>query len=123
MHDFLIIYNNTDEKINKEVLNKSIDSLANHYAPSDKKYINYLFTVLYLAMVAEFHYVSKKGNPSMVDNKVKLIGIWQILFNNMSAYEASKWSYYKNPKKDIIPKFNEAVKDLKKNKFKIKEYK
>ncbi|TPR22083.1 DUF7004 family protein [Apilactobacillus timberlakei] len=119
MHDFLLVYTNTSKEIDEDILNKMIDTISSHYPSKDSKNVNYLLTVLYLAMVAEFHYVSKIGNPSIVNNTVKLIGIWQILFEDYSSYDASKWSYGKNPKKEILPKFNDVINELKDRGFNI----
>lgn len=110
VNDFICLYKATESEVNLNVLNKLINEISLGYEFNklftskikDNILMNYLFTVLYLAMVSEYHYViqpnKKYVNPklSLYKKKIKFVGIFQTLgFDDRkySSEESAVWSY------------------------------
>ncbi len=88
-NDFVQIYNRTDKSVNQEVL-MLIESIASTYNDEDKEKIEQWFTVLYAGMIAE----ENKAN-AILKKRVKRLGMYQVLMQNIPAIEAAKFSFGK----------------------------
>ncbi len=88
-YDFVKIYNKTDKLINSEVLNL-IDTIVATYDEEDKISVEQWYTVLYAGMIAE----ENKKN-AILKKRIKRLGMYQVLIQDMPAHEAAKFSYGK----------------------------
>lgn len=86
-NDFVQVYNRTDKSVNQEVL-MLIDSITSTYNDEDKEKIEQWFTVLYAGMIAE----ENKAN-AILKKRVKRLGMYQVLIQNMQPAQAAKFSY------------------------------
>lgn len=83
--DFVKIYDITNSKINKDVLDR-ITVISNDYG-EDRIIIDIWFTVIYAGMVAE----ENKKN-AILKKRVKRLGMYQILIENQSPSFAANFS-------------------------------
>lgn len=84
--DYVRIYDQTTSQIDDKVL-ADIDSISKHYQGKDTLEFNIWFSVIYLGMVAE----EKKKN-AVLKKRIKRLGMYQILFEKMSAEDAASFS-------------------------------
>jgi hypothetical protein len=83
--DFVKIYEITDSKINKEVLDKITD-ISNDYG-KDKVIIDIWFTVIYAGMIAE-----ENKKFAILKKRIKRLGMHQILIENQAPSFAANFS-------------------------------
>lgn len=88
-NDFVQIYNKSDNTINTVVLTL-VDTISNTYNNEDRLKIEQWFTVLYAGMIAE----ENKAN-AILKKRIKRLGMYQVLIQNMPAAQAVKFSYGK----------------------------
>ena len=97
-NDFLKIYNNTSDAINLETLNNIYQISRDYGQYADLWWL--IFTIIYAAMIAE-----ENKEHAILKKRIKALGIYQVLFENFSPYQASIFSKKKNWKElDIIMK-------------------
>ncbi len=89
--DFVSVYDITTADVDNSVVLYIQNTIAGHY-PNDILRAAKVFTTLYMAMVAEFHYVSAWGTPSRLTKRVKRLGVYQVLYTDMSVEEAANYS-------------------------------
>ena len=85
--DFVKIYNRTDAKIDYILLSE-IDGICEDYQEDDALEFNIWFSVIYLGMVAE-----ELKERAVLKKRIKRLGMHQILFENMSAGDAARFSF------------------------------
>jgi hypothetical protein len=83
--DFVAIYNATGRQVENTVLSL-IEDLSGKYG-DDSLEIGILLTILYAGMIAE----ENKENTRL-GKRVKRLGMYQALFDGMSAWEAANFS-------------------------------
>jgi len=89
--DFVSIYDKTTD-IPDDAMVEDIQHIAEHY-PNDRLRVAKVFTTLYMAMVAEFYYVTSAGQPSRLTKRVKRLGVHQSLFcPEMTVQEIANFS-------------------------------
>lgn len=82
--DYVSIYDQTGKQIDNQVL-EHISRIAGGYAPEDALPVDVLFTILYMAMIAE----EMKANTRL-GRRIKRLGIYYLLYENASvAYAAN----------------------------------
>lgn len=84
--DYVRIYDQTTSQIDNKVLD-DIDAISTHYQDKDALEFAIWFSVIYLGMVAE----EKKKN-AVLKKRIKRLGMYQILFEKMSAGDAAFFS-------------------------------
>ncbi|MDY0131203.1 MAG: hypothetical protein RBR53_00895 [Desulforegulaceae bacterium] len=72
-NDFVRIYNDTSEKIDKNVLNL-IDEIVSTYDKKHQIIVEQWFTVIYAGMIAE-----ENKKRAILKKRVKRLGIYQVL--------------------------------------------
>lgn len=82
--DFIKVYNSTGSKVSQDVLAR-ISILAKEYGKSALQ-IDILFTILYMAMIAE---ENKAGTH--LGKRIKRLGIHKLLIENKSVFEAANF--------------------------------
>lgn len=87
--DYVKIYNKTTAQIDYEVL-KDIDRICADYQEDDALEFDIWYSVIYLGMVAE-----ELKAKAVLKKRIKRLGMYQVLFENMSAGEASSFSFGK----------------------------
>ena len=92
--DFVKIYNLTTDKFDENVI-KVIWELSTSYVGSELR-VKKVFAILYLAMISEFYYVTRKGEPSKLNKRVKRLGMHQVLFRGLDPKEAANFSRHKS---------------------------
>ncbi len=93
--DFVDVYDHTDRNVNPAMAQYIID-LANKRYPDESLAVAKLFTILYMAMVAEYYYVNRYGRPSRLKKRTKRLGVHQILMEGMSVIDAKEYSKGRN---------------------------
>jgi hypothetical protein len=83
--DFVAIYNRTGPEVDKNVL-ELISVLSRHYG-KDTLEMEIWFNVLYAGMIAE----ENKEN-AVLKKRIKRLGIYQVLIENMAPEEAAAFS-------------------------------
>ena len=83
--DYCKIYDATEKSVDSEVFNL-IDDIANGYREEDSLEIAIIFSVLYMAMIAE----EKKENTKL-GKRIKRLGVYAILKENMNVYNAANF--------------------------------
>lgn len=83
--DFVEIYKKTSKSFSQNVC-EYIKSISKKYK-KDSLNISIMFTLLYMTMIAE----ENKKN-AILGKRVKRLGVYQILFDNMSIYDATVFS-------------------------------
>lgn len=83
--DYVNIYNNTRKKVEEDVL-VQITSIAKTYDEKDVILVDIMFTILYLAMIAE----ERKANTRL-GRRIKRLGIHYLLFENASINQAANF--------------------------------
>lgn len=84
--DYVKIYDKTTSQIEYAVFD-DIKQISSSYNDEDKLDFNVWFSVIYLAMVAE-----EKKKYAVLKKRIKRLGMYQILFEGMSASGAAKFS-------------------------------
>ncbi len=84
--DFVQIYDRTSGEIDMRVLS-DINAISDNYEEEDSLDFNIWYSVIYLAMVAE----ERKKN-AILKKRIKRLGVYQILFDDMSAKNAACYS-------------------------------
>ena len=100
--DFLIVYVNTTNKIEPNVISL-IKKISKTYNEIDREQVELWLTVIYYAMVAE----ENKEN-AVLKKRIKALGMYQTLILDMPPEQAAKYSYGKNWKEldKIMKSFN-----------------
>lgn len=93
--DFVSIYDRTTDEVDELVLADIQGTVAAHY-PNDLLRAAKVFTTLYMAMVSEFYYITPSGRPSRLQKRVKRLGVYQILFTDMTVEQAANYSKGQN---------------------------
>lgn len=83
--DYVSIYDVTGDKIEEEVL-KQITLIANKYDAEDELRVDILFSILYMAMIAE----ERKENTRL-GRRIKRLGIHYLLFEGASISYAANF--------------------------------
>lgn len=91
-NDYVEIYEMTTSQINKEIFD-DIKHISMSYDEEDELDIHIWFSVVYLAMVAE-----ERKKYAVLKKRIKRLGMYQILFEGMTAKEAATFSTGKNVK-------------------------
>lgn len=84
--DFVKIYNRTTARIDGRLLD-DIDRISTGYRENDVLEFNIWFSVIYLAMIAE-----ERKAYAVLKKRIKRLGMYQILFEEMSAWDAARFS-------------------------------
>lgn len=84
--DYVEIYDRTTSEIQEEVF-EEIERISDTYAEEDKMDFDIWFSVIYLGMVAE-----EKKAFAVLKKRIKRLGMYQILFENMTARQAAYFS-------------------------------
>lgn len=87
--DFISIYELTDHTINSNVLDL-IDTITDTYLPQDRIIIEQWFSVIYAGMIAE-----ENKEFAILKKRIKHLGVYQTLIQDMPPYEAARFSYGK----------------------------
>lgn len=90
--DYVMIYDKTTSEI-EDALFCDIEQICMTYNEKDQLDFLIWFSVIYLGMVAE----ERKTN-AVLKKRIKRLGMYQILFENMTAMEAARFSYGKKVK-------------------------
>jgi len=99
-NDYIKIYNLVSQKIEKKVLDLIIDISKNNYDAVLSKEVTINFTVIYAGMVSE-----RNKKFTVLKERIKRLGMYQILVLNFSAEVAANYSKGKKAKElDIICK-------------------
>lgn len=85
-NDFIKIYERTTKIIDPEIV-ALIDALTETYHPEDKTNIEQWFTVIYAGMIAE-----ENKDKAILKKRIKRLGMYQVLVQNMPAKDAAKFS-------------------------------
>ncbi len=88
-NDFISIYDLTTHLIEERVLDL-IDSIVKTYNSEHQDIIEQWFSVIYAGMIAE-----ENKQYAILKKRIKRLGVHQVLMENMSAYDASRFSYGK----------------------------
>lgn len=84
-NDFIGIYNLTTTSIDEPIL-ELITQISNTYN-DDSEEVDIWFTIIYSGMVAE-----ENKQYAILKKRVKRLGMYQILFNVLSPYEAANFA-------------------------------
>lgn len=95
--DFVKIYNLVSEKIEKKVLDLIINFAKNDYEKVDSKEVAINFIVIYAGMVAE-----RNKKYAVLKERIKRLGMHQILILKMSPHIAANFSKGKKAKDLIV---------------------
>jgi len=87
--DFIGIYELTDETIREEVL-LLIHTISAQYADTAKAAT--IFKVLYYGMIAEENKKSPLGERLPLRKRIKRLGVYQVLLENLSPEQAANYS-------------------------------
>lgn len=90
--DFVKVYDRTDDKPNPKMVDFIKGLVKERYAPDEYLAVVKLFTILYMAMVAEYYYVNSAGRPSRLKKRTKRLGIYQFLFGGLTVELAKEYS-------------------------------
>ena len=90
--DFVKVYDHTDDKPNPKMVDFIKGLVKERYAPDEYLAVVKLFTILYMAMVAEYYYVNRAGRPSRLKKRTKRLGIYQFLFGGLTVEQAKEYS-------------------------------
>lgn len=82
--DYIQIYNLTGKEVSQSVLTQ-ITNIASSYG-ADKNNVDIIFTILYLAMIAE----ENKANTKL-GKRIKRLGIFKLLFENSPVSHAANF--------------------------------
>lgn len=82
--DYVRIYNLTGNRIDNRVL-QEISDISNEY-PEDAIDINIIYSILYMAMIAE-----EKKEKTRLGKRIKRIGIHKLLIENCSVYTSANF--------------------------------
>lgn len=85
--DYEKIYNKTDAIIRDEVIDEIRDEIVLEYDRSERNEFALWYIVIYMGMVAK----ENKRN-AVLQKRIKRLGMYQILFNGMSARKAANYS-------------------------------
>lgn len=88
-NDFLEIYTKTNHTINMDVLG-FINNIVFSYQPQHRAMIEQWFTVIYAGMIAE-----ENKKFAILKKRIKHLGMYQILIQNLQPEFAAKFSYGK----------------------------
>ena len=84
--DYVEIYDLTTSEIDDEVFDE-IERISDTYDEEDRMDFDIWFSVIYLGMVAE-----EKKAYAVLKKRIKRLGMYQILFEKMSARQAANFS-------------------------------
>lgn len=84
-NDFVALYNLTDKNLKSSVLDK-IEEITSAYG-DDSLNIAIDFTIMYMGMIAE-----ENKKFTKLGKRVKRLGVYQVLKEGMSSYEAANFS-------------------------------
>ncbi len=84
--DYVKIYDKTTARIEEEVF-EDIEEISDTYDGEDRLDFDIWFSVIYLGMVAE-----EKKAHAVLKKRIKRLGMYQILFEDMTAYQAANFS-------------------------------
>lgn len=84
-NDFVQVYDATNNRVEENTLNL-IDQISNHYGQGALN-VSILFTVLYMAMIAE----ENKKNTRL-GKRIKRLGVHQVLMENYTIDQAANFS-------------------------------
>lgn len=93
-NDFVKIYNLATADFNKDVM-ATIKEVSKTYGIHQLR-AEKMFTVLYMAMVSEFHWVSRAGKPTVLNKRLKRLGVYQIAILNYNPTDAANYSRHKS---------------------------
>lgn len=85
--DYIRIYDKTDAMIKMDVIEEIKNDVLIDYEPYDRTEFALWYIVIYLGMVAE----ENKRN-AILKKRIKRLGMYQILFSNISARDAANFS-------------------------------
>lgn len=83
--DYVEVYNITGKEVRTSDLNL-ITEIAETYAPEDVLLVDTIFSILYMAMIAE----ERKRNTRL-GKRIKRLGIYKLLLENSSIAEAANF--------------------------------
>lgn len=84
--DYVSIYEKTTNQIDYEIF-EEIEEISMSYDEEDKLDFYVWYSVIYLGMVAE-----ERRERAVLKKRIKRLGMYQILFERMSAVEAATFS-------------------------------
>ena len=84
--DYVRIYEKTTEEIDDDIFD-DIEEISMSYEEEDELDFLVWFSVIYLGMVAE-----ERREQAILKKRIKRLGMYQILFENMSATDAATFS-------------------------------
>ena len=85
--DYVSIYNATSAILKPSVIEEIKEEICDDYDDDDKLDFKLWFIVIYLGMVAE-----ENKRYAVLKKRIKRLGMYQILFEGMTAYEAANYS-------------------------------
>ena len=85
--DYVSIYNKTSSIINQSVIDEIKNNICYNYEQKDQLEFALWYIVIYLGMVAE-----ENKRYAVLKKRIKRLGMYQILFDGMTAYEAANFS-------------------------------
>ncbi len=86
-NDYVAIYDKTTSELNQEVIDEIKTEICQDYDEKDKIDFSLWYIVIYLGMVAE----ENKRN-AILKKRIKRLGMYQILFEGLTAYQAANFS-------------------------------
>ena len=92
--DFVKIYDLVTTDFNQDVIS-TIQEISQTYGIHQLR-AEKMFTVLYMAMVSEFHWVSRAGKPTVLNKRLKRLGVYQIVMLNYTPTDAANYSRHKS---------------------------
>lgn len=90
--DFVRIYDRTNENPEPEMVGFIKSLVRERYTDEEYMAVVKLFIIYYMAMVAEYYYVNRFGQPSRLTKRTKRLGVYQFLFGGLTVLEAKEFS-------------------------------
>ena len=84
-NDFVQVYDATNNRVEENTLNL-IDQISDYYGHDDLE-VSILFTVLYMAMIAE-----ENKEKTKLGKRIKRLGVHQVLIENHTIDQAANFS-------------------------------
>lgn len=89
--DFLRLYDETGRDLESRCV-ALIKSLARGYPEDVRGRVERLFSILYMAMISEFHYELDGNRPSILDKRLKGLAVYQVLIDGATPEFAARFS-------------------------------
>ena len=85
--DYVSIYDKTSALLKQSVIDEIKEDICNDYEKEDRIDFALWYIVIYLGMVAE-----ENKRFAVLKKRIKRLGMYQILFEDMNAYQAANFS-------------------------------